>query len=191
LQHSAFIWANTFRPGKNWQCAGRGERPGRCTRSNATITVTQPVTGYRQTTQTDAQGSFTLRSAFENGRRWRLQWTAPDGHVWRGPPIRGLSARLAEIRAKTDQLDEEIAPLARAASCVFNPNWGPLMRSGNDKSHLANQMERYADIYTSRVSNLMYVTPFAFLRAPRGSLPHDPTAPGGKMDATTKDNPIT
>jgi len=109
----------------------------------------------------------------------------------RGPPIRGLSARLAEIRAKTDQLDEEIAPLARAASCVFNPNWGPLMRSGNDKSHLANQMERYADIYTSRVSNLMYVTPFAFLRAPRGSLPHDPTAPGGKMDATTKDNPIT
>jgi outer membrane receptor protein involved in Fe transport len=27
---------------------------------NATITVTQPVTGYRQTTQTDAQGSFKL-----------------------------------------------------------------------------------------------------------------------------------
>ena len=27
---------------------------------NATIIVTQPVTGYRQTTQTDAQGSFKL-----------------------------------------------------------------------------------------------------------------------------------
>src|SRR4026209_689642 len=27
---------------------------------NAKITVTQPVTGYRQTTQTDAQGSFKL-----------------------------------------------------------------------------------------------------------------------------------
>ena len=27
---------------------------------NAQITVTQPVTGYRQTTQTDAQGSFKL-----------------------------------------------------------------------------------------------------------------------------------
>src|ERR1043165_5234365 len=27
---------------------------------NANITVTQPVTGYRQTTQTDAQGSFKL-----------------------------------------------------------------------------------------------------------------------------------
>ena len=108
-----------------------------------------------------------------------------------GPQITALTTRLAEIRATLEQHDEEIAPLARAASCVFNPNWGPLMRAGNDKSHLANQMERYADIYTSRVSNLMYVTPFAFLRAPRGSLPHDPTAPGGKMDATTKENPIT
>src|ERR1044071_1723414 len=27
---------------------------------NASITVTQPVTGYRQTTQTDAQGAFKL-----------------------------------------------------------------------------------------------------------------------------------
>ncbi|HJQ38174.1 MAG TPA: HAD-IG family 5'-nucleotidase [Thermoanaerobaculia bacterium] len=108
-----------------------------------------------------------------------------------GPALRDLSKRLGEIRVLTDQLDEEIAPLARSAGTVFNPNWGPLMRAGNDKSHLANQMERYADIYTSRVSNLMSVTPFAFLRAPRGSLPHDPTAPGGKMDATQNDNPIT
>lgn len=108
-----------------------------------------------------------------------------------GPAMRNLSKRLGEIRLQIEQLDEEIAPLARSASTVFNPNWGPLMRAGNDKSHLANQMERYADIYTSRVSNLMHVTPFAFLRAPRGSLPHDPTAPGGKMDATQNDNPIT
>ena len=47
------------------------------------------------------------------------------------------------------------------------------MRAGNDKSHLARQVERYADIYTSRVSNFLYETPFAYLRAPRGTLPHD------------------
>ena len=45
------------------------------------------------------------------------------------------------------------------------------MRAGNDKSHLARQIERYADIYMSRVSSLMYITPFAFLRSARGSLP--------------------
>src|SRR5262245_6475386 len=34
--------------------------PGGALVPNAQITVTQPVTGYRQTTQTDAQGSFKL-----------------------------------------------------------------------------------------------------------------------------------
>jgi HAD superfamily 5'-nucleotidase-like hydrolase len=105
--------------------------------------------------------------------------------------VPALTHRLSEIRAKTEALDDEIAPMARAANEIFNPHWGPLMRAGNDKSHLARQMESYADIYTSRVSNLLYATPYAFLRSPRGSLPHDPTAPGGQVDATTTDNPIT
>jgi hypothetical protein len=49
------------------------------------------------------------------------------------------------------------------------------MRAGNDKSLFARQVERYADVYTSRVSNFLFQTPFGFLRAPRGSLPHDPS----------------
>ena len=47
------------------------------------------------------------------------------------------------------------------------------MRAGNDKSLFARQVEKYADVYTSRVSNLRFETPFAYLRAARGSLPHD------------------
>ena len=73
-------------------------------------------------------------------------------------------------------LDAEIAPMARASSELINPRWGLLMRAGNDKSHLARQIERSADIYTSRVSNFLLATPFAYLRPPRGSLPHDPVA---------------
>jgi hypothetical protein len=53
------------------------------------------------------------------------------------------------------------------------------MRAGNDKSHLAQQVERFADIYTSRVSNFLYETPFGYLRAPHGNLPHD-DAPAGE-----------
>jgi hypothetical protein len=82
--------------------------------------------------------------------------------------------QLAELREGLLALDEHIAPLARAASEISNPRWGLLLRAGNDKSHLARQLERYADIYMSRVSNLRYVSPFAYLRSPRGSLPHDP-----------------
>jgi 5'-nucleotidase len=95
-----------------------------------------------------------------------------------GPPPHGNPPALeADIKAANDEslaLDSTIAPLAKASGEIGNPTWGPLMRAGNDKSLFARQVERYADVYTSRVSNFLAETPFAYLRAARGSLPHDP-----------------
>jgi len=71
------------------------------------------------------------------------------------------------------QVDASIAPLADAASRLVNPQWGPLMRAGIDKSLFARQVEKYADVYTGRVSNFRQATPYGYLRAARGSLPHD------------------
>ncbi len=84
-----------------------------------------------------------------------------------------LEASIRRVNDESQALDAEIAPLARAAGEMGNPAWGLLMRAGNDKSLFARQVERYADVYTSRVSNFMAQTPFAYLRAARGSLPHD------------------
>ena len=88
--------------------------------------------------------------------------------------FQGIDCKLAELRSQLTKLDARISPLAAAASELSNPNWGLLMRAGNDKSHLARQVERSADIYLSRVSNFLFITPFAYLRSPGGSLPHDP-----------------
>jgi HAD superfamily 5'-nucleotidase-like hydrolase len=93
-------------------------------------------------------------------------------------PPEAAEADLADLRSRLEALDEEIAPLAARAAETSNPYWGPLMRTGNDKSNLARQVERYADIYTSRVSNFLYHTPYIFLRSPRGYLPHDAVPPG-------------
>jgi hypothetical protein len=93
-------------------------------------------------------------------------------------PVEAVEADIAAMRGRLLALDEEIAPLAARAAETSNPYWGPLMRTGNDKSHLARQVERYADIYTSRVSNFLYHTPYIFLRSPRGYLPHDAVPPG-------------
>jgi len=90
-----------------------------------------------------------------------------------------LEGRIQELRSRLLPLDGEIAPLAKAATELTNSRWGLLTRAGNDKSHLARQVERYADVYTSRVSNFLHATPFVYLRSPRGSLPHDPSSPGG------------
>ena len=84
-----------------------------------------------------------------------------------------LEDKIHGVRLKMDALDSEIAPLAKKAAALNNPSWGPVMRAGNDKSHFARQVERYADIYTSRVSNFLFATPFTYLRSKRGSLPHD------------------
>jgi HAD superfamily 5'-nucleotidase-like hydrolase len=88
-----------------------------------------------------------------------------------------IHEHLRLLRAEGAALDEAIAPLARAAGELGHARWGPLMRAGNDKSRLARQIERHADVYTSRVSNFQWLTPFGYLRAARGSLPHDMAAP--------------
>jgi HAD superfamily 5'-nucleotidase-like hydrolase len=87
-----------------------------------------------------------------------------------------LEQDMQEIRAQLTALDERIAPLAKASSRLVNDNWGPLMRTGKDKSLFARQVERYADVYTGRVSNFLHHTPFTYLRSHRGSLPHDEAA---------------
>src|SRR5690606_3912107 len=85
-----------------------------------------------------------------------------------------LAQRLSDSIAA---LDAEIAPLAQASAQLGNELWGPLMRAGNDKSLLARQMESSADVYTSRVANFLYATPFLYARSARGSLP---TTPAGR-----------
>lgn len=91
-----------------------------------------------------------------------------------GRTVEQIEAEAKAVNDEGQALDALIAPLAKASGEIGNPIWGPLMRAGNDKSLFARQVERYADIYTSRVSNLLAETPFAYLRAARGSLPHDP-----------------
>jgi len=80
---------------------------------------------------------------------------------------------LQQLKTRLESLDQKIAPLARESTELGHPIWGPLMRAGNDKSHLAFQLERYADVYTSRVGHFLEATPYMYLRSPRGSLPHD------------------
>jgi hypothetical protein len=90
-----------------------------------------------------------------------------------------MDVRQMDLRDKIAAVDAEIAPMAKEAAELSNATWGLLTRAGNDKSHLARQIERYADVYTSRVSNFLSATPYVYLRSPRGSLPHDPVSPGG------------
>ncbi|MBC7171978.1 MAG: HAD-IG family 5'-nucleotidase, partial [Polyangiaceae bacterium] len=51
--------------------------------------------------------------------------------------MESLRAAMDATRAELLALDAQIAPLAQEASVLSHPNWGLLLRAGNDKSHLA------------------------------------------------------
>jgi hypothetical protein len=84
-----------------------------------------------------------------------------------------IEVGIKETLREMQELDKQIIPLVEAASKIGHPIWGLMMQAGNDKSLFANQVERYADIYMSRVSNFLFQSPYAYLRSPRGLLPHD------------------
>ena len=109
-----------------------------------------------------------------SGMRLQLQRREQAYGSLSSEPAGDLGTRMTALKERIMGLDERVAPLAKRAAAVDNSRWGLLLRAGNDKSHLARQVEASADIYTSRVSNFMFATPFAYLRSTRGNMPHDP-----------------
>ncbi|TYJ45602.1 hypothetical protein E1A91_A02G068200v1 [Gossypium mustelinum] len=85
-----------------------------------------------------------------------------------------LTESMQKLLIVMQRLDEKIAPLLEADGELFNKRWGFLSRAGLwDKSHLMRQIEKYADIYTSRVSNFLNYTPFMYFRSQEQTLAHD------------------
>ncbi|ONK67650.1 uncharacterized protein A4U43_C05F2280 [Asparagus officinalis] len=85
-----------------------------------------------------------------------------------------LTESMQKLLIVMQRLDEKIAPKLEADGEHFSRRWGYLSRAGLwDKSHLTRQIEKYADIYTSRVSNFLHYTPFMYFRAQEQTLAHD------------------
>ncbi|XP_072961085.1 uncharacterized protein [Typha angustifolia] len=85
-----------------------------------------------------------------------------------------LTESMQKLLIVMQRLDQKIAPMLEADGEHFNKRWGYLSRAGLwDKSHLMRQIEKYADIYTSRVSNFLHYTPFMYFRSQEQTLAHD------------------
>ncbi|MBL7545287.1 MAG: HAD-IG family 5'-nucleotidase [Bdellovibrionaceae bacterium] len=81
-----------------------------------------------------------------------------------------------EIESLQDQIsgiDAQISQLIKKQQSLYNPQWGQLMRAGNEESYLAYQVERYACVYMSQLSDLLALSPRTYFRAPRRPLSHE------------------
>lgn len=82
-------------------------------------------------------------------------------------------ARANELQKIITDIDTQISLLIKKQQMLYNPNWGQLMRSGNEESYFAYQVERYACIYMTKLVNLLELSPRTYFRAPRRLLPHE------------------
>ena len=82
-------------------------------------------------------------------------------------------ATLDSLRDRARLMGEEVDSLEARIDRAYNPHWGSCLREGNENSRFGEQVNDYADLYTSRVSNFVSYSPLRYFRAPRRPMPHE------------------
>lgn len=80
--------------------------------------------------------------------------------------IEGLQKTISEI-------DAQISQYIKKQQALYNDHWGQLMRAGNEESYFAYQLDRYACVYMTKISDLLELSPRTYFRAPRRPLSHE------------------
>ena len=100
-------------------------------------------------------------------------------------PVEGIdpatiAAAKSAARRKLDELRQTLRDLSgdldrseRDVDQAFNRWWGPIFREGVENSRFGQQVEDYACLYTSRVSNFLAYSPLQYFRSPRDHMPHE------------------
>lgn len=77
-----------------------------------------------------------------------------------------LNHQIKELTTRANALEDEVAH-------HMNPAWGQLFRDRAELSAFGAQVEDYACIYTSRVSNFRFYSPTFYFRSPRDRMAHE------------------
>ncbi len=84
-----------------------------------------------------------------------------------------LKNQLLMLLKDKEVLREDLRVLMKSYHAQFHPTWGQLMKTGHQNSRFAAQVESYACLYTSKVTNLRYYHPNHSFRSTRDLMPHD------------------
>lgn len=98
-----------------------------------------------------------------------------------GPEQRkALEEERKTIKSELDTLRKALKECTDVADTLeidvergFNPYWGLMFKEGNENSRFGEQVEQYACIYTSRVSNFLQYSPMQYFRSPRDLMAHE------------------
>jgi 5'-nucleotidase len=116
------------------------------------------------------------------GRRTALN--ALDRRLDRAPAGAPDRAHVEEDRRRTKQelemlrgalrdADDRIAELQRNLEFGYNRYWGLTFKEVSENSRYGEQIEDYACVYTSRVSNFLFYSPMQYFHSQRRAMPHE------------------
>jgi HAD superfamily 5'-nucleotidase-like hydrolase len=84
-----------------------------------------------------------------------------------------IKRAIDRVRARLRMVDGELNAIERRIDQRFHPFWGPLLKEENEESSFGSQVEEYACLYTSRVSNFLAYSPQQYFRSPRDEMAHE------------------
>ncbi|MBV9946556.1 MAG: HAD-IG family 5'-nucleotidase [Myxococcales bacterium] len=91
----------------------------------------------------------------------------PDGERAR------IKRAIERVRGRLRVVDSEVHAIERHVDQRFHAYWGSLLKEENEESSFGSQVEEYACLYTSRVSNFLLYSPQQYFRSPRDEMAHE------------------
>ncbi|KDO84557.1 hypothetical protein CISIN_1g006585mg [Citrus sinensis] len=86
---------------------------------------------------------------------------------------RKMCTRMDDLEYQRDKARLSHQEAQRECHQKFHKVWGQLMKTGYQNSRFAHQVERFACLYTSQVSNLSLYSPDKYYRPSEGFMPHE------------------
>ncbi len=83
-----------------------------------------------------------------------------------------MARREKSVRELSEFIDQR-EELRTKLSLTTNPYWGSLFRASSELTYYGRQLEDFADIYTSRATNLLYYQHDHYFRSAMDYLPHE------------------
>ncbi|HET6332621.1 MAG TPA: 5'-nucleotidase domain-containing protein, partial [Polyangiales bacterium] len=84
-----------------------------------------------------------------------------------------LKRSIDRLRVQAKNVDAEHNALEREIEHAFHPFWGSALKAESEPSSFGEQVERYACLYSDRVTNLLGYTAGHYFRGPRHRMAHE------------------
>jgi HAD superfamily 5'-nucleotidase-like hydrolase len=84
-----------------------------------------------------------------------------------------IKRAIDRVRGRLRTVEAELQVIERRVDQRFHPFWGSLLKEENEESSFGAQVEEYACLYTSRVSNFLFYSPQQYFRSPRDEMAHE------------------